>query len=260
MKKSGLLLAIALVSSLSVNCFASLAPHVNQASVNFLTPSSRIDSYPGQLGHPHVGGYPNPGCPTSSGYPPHSGPVQYQTTKPPTNQSGSYKLSDAELYDRGHTRLVQGNFSAALIFFGQLIKQYPRSPLADDAALWLGKTYQEMGDFESASRAFASFKRSYPGSELLPDAKYSLASSYYQVALIRYANREYFRKAASEFINFTAKYGYHRWAPEALYMAGESYERYGDYNSAKSYYRQVVARYPSSSAALKAREKLSGMF
>ena len=188
----------------------------------------------------------------NSSYPPNY-PPSYPPSNPPT-------LSDRDLFDRGHTELARGNFSGAIIYFDELVKRYPSSSLADDATLWKAKTYIEQRDYTNASKVYARFKSRYPNSELIAEALYGLGWSYYQIGMSGYGNREYFPKAAAQFIDFTNKFGYHQWAPEALFLAGESYERYGDINSARSYYREVVNRYPNTPSAQKAQEKLNGMY
>ncbi|MBI3039186.1 tetratricopeptide repeat protein, partial [bacterium] len=56
-------------------------------------------------------------------YPPTNPP--YPPTYPPIN------VSDRELYDRGHSELVRGNYPKAISYFSELIERYPQSDLAD---------------------------------------------------------------------------------------------------------------------------------
>ncbi|MBI3037934.1 tetratricopeptide repeat protein, partial [bacterium] len=132
--------------------------------------------------------------------------------------------------------------------------------LADDAALWKGKTHLDARNYNQAMKAFVDFKNRYHFSDLLPEACYSLAWSEYQLAMGDYSKREYFRKAGRDFAEFSSNYGLHVWAAEALFLAGESYERYGDVNLARSYFREVISRFPNTPSAQKSQDKLNGIY
>ncbi|MFZ2955315.1 MAG: tetratricopeptide repeat protein [Candidatus Ozemobacteraceae bacterium] len=188
-------------------------------------------------------------------------PPSYPPNTPPLPPSyPPAQLSDQELYDRGHSELIQGNYQNAILYFDQLLKKFPASPLADDACLWKGKTYLEQGEYSVAMEIFAGFKRTYGASDLLAEACYSLGWCELNIAKQDSTKLIYFQKAAAEFSDFVARFGFHPWAPEALYLSGESNEYYGDLSKAQSCYRAVVNRFPGSSSAQKAQDKLNGTY
>ena len=190
--------------------------------------------------------------------PPPTPPNQPQPPMPPAPPS--QQMTDRELYDLGHSELLAGNYQSAIVYFNRLLKLYPNSGLADDAALWKGKTYIEWRDYNNAALEFATFKQRFAYSELLPEAIYSLGWSQYQVARNDPKKGAFFQKAATEFKQFIARYGGHPWAPEAMFLSGECYEFYGDAATARSIYEETVRRYPGTPSAQKALEKLNGMF
>jgi len=190
-----------------------------------------------------------------SSYPPNQPPT-YPPSYPPSQQ---YQ-TDRDLYDSGHTHLARGNYNAARTFFDELLKRYPSSTWADDAMLWKGKSYIEERNWTAGSDVFYQFKSWYAGSELLSEACYDYAWCLYQVGMTSAANRTVFQQAASEFSNFAYRFSTHPWAAEALYMAGECFDRYGNAQTARSYYQATITRYPSSSSAQKARERLNGTY
>ncbi|MBF0499790.1 MAG: outer membrane protein assembly factor BamD [Candidatus Riflebacteria bacterium] len=200
------------------------------------------------------------GPPVPPNQPPNGPP-----NEPPSGPSGPpnqppYSLSDQELYDRGHNELVLGNYDNAIAYFDRLLKQYPGSPLADDAMLWKGKVYLDLCDYYSGMQVFSTFKHTYGASELLPEACYSLAWCEYNFAKRDAMQRDYFQRAARDFSDFASRFGYHEWAPEALYLAGESYEFFGDMYNARNCYHEVVNRFPNSPSAIKAQDKLNGTY
>lgn len=197
------------------------------------------------------------GAPPQPPYPTPNPPYPPQPPAPPVPPS---QLSDRELYDRGHSELVMGNFENAVTYFSQLLRMYPTSALADDAALWKGKVYLEWRQYSRAASEFTSFKRSFAYSEFLFEAIYSLGWAQYQVARLEPGKRSYFQKAASQFTEFVSRYGGHQWAPEAMFLTGECYEFFGDANAARFHYEETIRRYPGTPSAQKAQEKLNGMY
>ncbi len=176
------------------------------------------------------------------------------------SSSGQQVQTDRTMYDSGHTHLARGNYTAARTYFDELLKRYPSSAWADDALLWKGKSYTEERNWKTASDVFYQFKSRYPSSELFPEACYDFAWSLYQQGMTSAANRSAFQHAGSEFSNFACRFSAHPRASEALYMAGECFDRYGNAQTARSYYQATVTRYPSSASAQKARERLNGTY
>lgn len=186
------------------------------------------------------------------GYPP-----TYPPTYPPGN--GYPSSTDRELYDMGHTALLNRDYNGARSRFDELLRRYPDSAWADDALLWTGKSYAEERNWKAASKAFSDLLFRYADSELRPDAHYSYAWSLYQQAIAE-TGRRLFEQAATEFSSFGYTFSTHSWAPEAVYLAGDCYDRIGNTTTARRYFQETINRYPGSTAAQKARERLEGTF
>lgn len=76
----------------------------------------------------------------------------------------SQYVADAWL-DKGRTSLLQGEASAAIGSFQQVIDGYPNSPIAPQAAVELAMTYNNMGQTEAAQRVYQLVAERYPESD-----------------------------------------------------------------------------------------------
>lgn len=216
-------------------------------------------AYPGnggQTGYPNNQGNPvYPGTPTYPGTP--------STPANPGNQGnqGNHgSVSDYNLYNYGHSKYASGNFNSAVIYFDELIRQYPYSQYADDAAFWRAKIRGEQKNHLTAISLFANFIRAWPNSNYLAEAIFTLAQVEKDFGRINVANRHHLFEAVGHFIMYQQQFPQGQYAAEALFQAGECYEISGDSGSTKCYYYRVIDLYPNSAAAVKAREKLSGRY
>lgn len=167
--------------------------------------------------------------------------------------------TDRELYDMGHTALMNRDYNGARTSFDELIRRYPNSSWADDALLWKGKSYAEERNWKDAAKAFSDFLFRHTDSELRSDAHFNFAWSLYQQAIAE-SGRRLFEQAATEFSSFGYAFSTHPWAPEAVYLAGDCYDRVGNATTARRYFQETINRYPGSTAAQKARERLDGTY
>ncbi len=189
-------------------------------------------------------------------------PPEYPPTNPipPSYPGNGSILSDYEIYQRGHNELISGNYQNAITYFRELVRQYPSSAWADDASYWTGEAWRLQQNYPEAIRQFERMTGQYPGSELYSAAVFILAECEFANGRISAANRSYLQRAAGRFAWFQQNYPADRQAADALVRAGECYETLGEYSSAKFYYQRTIDLYPNSSAAIKAREKLSNMW
>lgn len=177
-------------------------------------------------------------------------------------EQGGYPPSyhtDRELYDMGHTALMYHDYNGARTSFDELLRRYPGSSWADDALLWKGKSFVEELNWKEAAKIFSDFLFRYNNSELRSDAYYNYAWSLYQQGIAESSPR-LFEQAAKEFSSFGSSFSTHSWAPEAVYLAGDCYDRAGNTATARRYFQETITRYPDSTAAQKARERLDGTY
>lgn len=74
----------------------------------------------------------------------------------------------------------QEYFSNVITKTSDILKSHPRSDLADDALLLMGKSYYYKAEFQSAERKFQEIITNYPESELLDEASFWYGRTLYQ--------------------------------------------------------------------------------
>jgi len=118
-----------------------------------------------------------------------------------------------------------------------------------------GDLYQKGLDQVTAARyleaaaSFESFVRKYPKSKFAESARFWIAECFYSM-------RDY-QRAIKEYQKFIEQYSRSPKVPEAVVKQGHSFYELGMMDEAKAFYDQVVAKYPSSSAASEARERIA---
>lgn len=104
------------------------------------------------------------------------------------------------------------------------------------------------GDYKKAADLFSEFIKKYPNDSLADNAVYWLGECYYSLAD--------YKQAISIFKSLDIQYPKSEKIPDALLKTGYSYLSMDDTNRAHHYLTQVLKKYPFSSAAEKAQEKL----
>lgn len=102
--------------------------------------------------------------------------------------------------------------------------------------------------YKEALASFQAFIKTYGSSSLLANAHYWSASAHFQL-------REY-GKAAEYFAKLAATWPNDARAPDALLGQANSQQEAGDAKGAKKTLEQLIERYPSSSAAQTAKQRL----
>lgn len=100
--------------------------------------------------------------------------------------------------------------------FIEFIKRYPRTPLTDNAYLWLGVIYRDLGEMNKAEAVWLTLVERCQRKEMMDCNK----------------------------------------APSALLQLARVYEQRGDSQKAKEYYEAILRDYPLSEEAGTARTKL----
>lgn len=184
-----------------------------------------------------------------------------------TNYPGSTSLDNA-IYETGKTHYsYAGDMNAAAAAAGQpeddklylpaissfasLLADYSTSSYADNAQLYIGKSYRGIADitlaatdYEKAIGEFAKLNSTnYPTSTNLDNALYETGKAYYAQGM--------YDQAIVEFDKVITGYPDGSSADNALYYKGHSYRRNStpDYALARSTYALVITNYPTSSYA-----------
>ncbi|MEQ8433062.1 MAG: tetratricopeptide repeat protein [Oceanicaulis sp.] len=91
---------------------------------------------------------------------------------------GSNEVQDPDaLYQRGRTRLLEGDFAGAREAFEAFTVDHPGHPRADEAWYWLGETHFVNGDLDAAADSYIASLRADRRGEQAPDALVRLGAS-----------------------------------------------------------------------------------
>lgn len=121
----------------------------------------------------------------------------------------------------------------------------PQEQQAYDAAFSLLK----QGLYDQAGKGFADFIARYPKSALADNAQYWVAEAAYV--------RRDFRAALEEFTRVIKDYPDSPKVPDALLKLGYTHYELGAYDKARETLNQVIARYPNTSVAKSAEQRLA---
>jgi len=128
---------------------------------------------------------------------------------------------------------------------GQAAQVMPSEKAAYDAAMEQFKS----GDYKGAIAALQEFVRRYPESAYAANAQYWLGNAYY-------AQRDYKNAIAAQEV-VTKTYAGSPKAPDAMLNIASSYALLKDNKNARKSLQQLVSKFPDSSAAQAAKDRLA---
>ncbi|HVY23753.1 MAG TPA: tol-pal system protein YbgF [Steroidobacteraceae bacterium] len=103
------------------------------------------------------------------------------TTVPAVSSAASPATSDHDAYQAAFGLLKDGKYPEAIAALTQFMKDYPQSPLLDNAQYWLGEAHYVGNDYAGALHDFQTVLDKYPNSEKAPDAMLKLGFTQYQM-------------------------------------------------------------------------------
>ena len=124
----------------------------------------------------------------------------------------------------------------------------PKPPDPEEDYTQAIRVLRDEKNFEKARDLLNEFISEYPTHELADDAQYWIGQSYYQ--------EKNFERAILAFNKVQVDYANADKAPEALLLEAISFLNIDDRASARELLGQVIAKYPDSSAAATARQRL----
>ena len=130
---------------------------------------------------------------------------------------------------------------------GQTAEVLPTEKKSYDTAMELFKS----GDYKAAASALQDFVRRYPSSAYAANAQYWLGNSYF-------AQRDY-KNAIAALEVVTATYADSAKAPDAMLNIASSYTELKDKKAAKKALQQLVNKFPGTSAAQAAKDRLAAL-
>lgn len=108
--------------------------------------------------------------------PPGSAAAQSSVTTaalPPPGDGATPK----QLYETAYGYLLQKDYGAAEVAFGDFLKRFPGDALAGNAQYWLGESHFVRGEYKAAAGAFLKGYQQYAQSAKAPDSLLKLAMS-----------------------------------------------------------------------------------
>ncbi len=114
--------------------------------------------------------------PESAAMPPApSGPAD---DTPPQEEARPRGDDPATLYEHAKSLYDQEQQASARGLFEQLLKQYPKHDLADNALYWLGESFRRQSLWSKAAQYFLRVVKEYPRANKVPDALLQLGVCY----------------------------------------------------------------------------------
>ncbi len=95
-------------------------------------------------------------APAPSAVPPMPGPAE--------------PIDYTKLYDQAYEDYVRQSYSLARSGFGEYLRRFPDTDLADNAQYWIGECYYAEGRYEEAAKAFQQVITRYPTGNKVPRA------------------------------------------------------------------------------------------
>ncbi|MEE8378207.1 MAG: outer membrane protein assembly factor BamD, partial [Candidatus Aminicenantaceae bacterium] len=80
------------------------------------------------------------------------------------------QLSPQEVYNISYSDYLNGNYQMAIDGFTLYLDQFSDSPVADDAAYWIGECYFSQDKFEEAAVQFTELILNFPEGDKIPSA------------------------------------------------------------------------------------------
>ena len=109
---------------------------------------------------------------TSDAEPPAAGAASGGGSQSGGQPNAGVNVSPQKLFDSAMSDYYSGNYDLAILGFGDYIKSFPKSDLADDAQVNICAAYVQDGKNEKAVEACDLAIRTYPNGDKIPDAYY----------------------------------------------------------------------------------------
>lgn len=134
---------------------------------------------PGTSAAPGAGTTPTPPAGSQSSAPPVSTPAAPPAAAPdvaaaPPDTGAALPVgggsSELAIYDGARGDFARGNYALAREGFEELLRRFPASTLADNAAYWLAESFYAEGQFLQALERYEDILLNYPSGDVVPAA------------------------------------------------------------------------------------------
>lgn len=188
----------------------------------------------------------------------------------PDFEISSFPTSPA-LYRAGLQEFQQGHWDNAVSAFEKLTTDLAaRDTLLPRSHWYLGRSHQQRGEWLLAATSFAHLVESFPDDTLADDAALESARSYRKLWRKPALDPTYGENALASFTTLMGLYPQSPLIPQARveladlqdmfaqknYLSGMYYFRRGGWDSGIIYFKDIIAKYPTSPTARLARLRL----
>ncbi|MDQ6994925.1 MAG: tol-pal system protein YbgF [Mariprofundaceae bacterium] len=90
----------------------------------------------------------------------------------------SKKTKEKDLYTAAYLSLKSGRYDEAILSFTDLLQQFPKGELVDQAYYWLGESFLSKGNMDQAIKSFSTLIQTYPKSAKYQPSFIKLAMAY----------------------------------------------------------------------------------
>lgn len=174
--------------------------------------------------------------------------------------------SAAAQFDLARQAEDAGNLKRALAAYRKVVKRFPRTDQARDAAFKVGQLYEKAGDFSRAFDAYQKLIDDYPGSSQFNEAveaQFKIATLYLEGERQRLLGIPTFAsmsRAQEMFESIIKNAPFTKYAPLSQFNLGMAYEKQGKTPEAIAAYQTVIDRYTDSDLADDALYQIAYVF
>lgn len=183
----------------------------------------------------------------------------------------TYRSTDMSIKEKAKGIFAISNWEKAANIYQMAIKNYPYYEKADEVQYRIADCYMKMGKYDIARTEFEKLSSQYFNSPWLDDAEYQKGICWLNES-IKFPNSEQiFEKAIKSFEEFIERYPNSEFVDKAkeelkklnerkserIYEIAKFYEKSGDLNAAKIYYKQVIEQFPDSVWATASKSRLN---
>lgn len=124
-------------------------------------------------------------------------------------------------------------------------------PATENRAYEAAYGFFKAGDHQKAASAFQEFLKKFPESVYAPKASYELGGAYFAI-------KDY-RSALASYQLLAGKYSFSLKAQDAMLGVADCQQELNDTAAARKTLKQIIAKYPGSETADKAKERLAAL-
>jgi tol-pal system protein YbgF len=105
---------------------------------------------------------------------------QKETDQQPAEVVEQPVSKELELYDNSLTSFKEEEFQQAMHGFQQLLREYPKSDLADNAQFWIGECFMAQKEYKKAILEYEEVIKNYPKGNKVPSALLRQAIAWFE--------------------------------------------------------------------------------